>query len=351
MRRRRSEIEFGFDSFLDLVANVVGIILRLILVAWVGARSYKAIVPQTPLPPLPALIEPAPLPEPTDPRIPLLAQRERDLDEQRRRIEQTEQHRLLVEEELRRMRRDIDALRAAREKIRAEKQQVGSVADQQQQSLGVLKLTMAELQQRSAKLLAELEKLRATKPVGKQLLYRAPISAAVQTEELMFECRQNRVALIDTGAMLAEIKRELRAKGELLKTQWQVSATTQPVGAFRLRYQVERERGTFDAPGTTPPESGTYRYAVTGWQVEPLRDERGEPADRALQEGSMFRRLIDHLDARETVVTLWVYPDSFGLYRRLRDYLHDRGVVVAGRPLPQGQPIASSRHGTRSGGQ
>src|SRR4051794_37374356 len=46
IRRRRSrtkEIEFSFDSFLDLVANVVGIILRLILVAWVSARTYTGV--------------------------------------------------------------------------------------------------------------------------------------------------------------------------------------------------------------------------------------------------------------------------------------------------------------------
>src|SRR5438874_8659963 len=45
-RRRRplknQEIHFSFDSFLDLVTNVVGIIIRLILVTWVGARSYHA---------------------------------------------------------------------------------------------------------------------------------------------------------------------------------------------------------------------------------------------------------------------------------------------------------------------
>jgi len=53
IRRQRKvrEIEFSFDSFLDVVANVVGIILRLILVAWVGARSYKAVLP-TPAPAL-----------------------------------------------------------------------------------------------------------------------------------------------------------------------------------------------------------------------------------------------------------------------------------------------------------
>src|SRR5215472_15777875 len=42
-RRRHREIPFSFDSFLDVVANVVGIIIRLILVAWVGARSYNSV--------------------------------------------------------------------------------------------------------------------------------------------------------------------------------------------------------------------------------------------------------------------------------------------------------------------
>src|SRR5581483_1152262 len=45
IRRRRTPrvIPFSFDSFLDVVANVVGIIIRLILVVWVGARSYTSI--------------------------------------------------------------------------------------------------------------------------------------------------------------------------------------------------------------------------------------------------------------------------------------------------------------------
>ena len=39
------------------------------------------------------------------------------------------------------------------------------------------------------------------------------------------------------------------------------------------------------------------------------------------------------------------------LYRRIRDYLYDRDVVVAGRPLPEGVPISSSRRGSVSRGQ
>ena len=54
-RRRRpaSQIHFSFDSFLDLVANVVGIILRLILVAWAGARAYQGLPVSVDLPELP----------------------------------------------------------------------------------------------------------------------------------------------------------------------------------------------------------------------------------------------------------------------------------------------------------
>ncbi|MEY4789117.1 MAG: hypothetical protein RLZ61_1335, partial [Planctomycetota bacterium] len=61
MRRRRrpdKEIHFSFDSFLDVVANVVGIIIKLILVAWVGARTYKGFeIPETYTPNTPNITE------------------------------------------------------------------------------------------------------------------------------------------------------------------------------------------------------------------------------------------------------------------------------------------------------
>ena len=77
----------------------------------------------------------------------------------------------------------------------------------------------------------------------------------------------------------------------------------------------------------------------------------GEIAQAALAEGSEFRQIVDRLDTQQTVVTFWVYPDSFDLYRTLRDFLYEHEVVVAGRPLPEGVPIASSRRGSVSRGQ
>jgi len=82
-RKRRSskrEIAFSFDSFLDLVANVIGIIIRLILVAWVGARTYQAAMENA------AKEEPAQASAPSQllPHDPL----QRELDKARQELEQ-----------------------------------------------------------------------------------------------------------------------------------------------------------------------------------------------------------------------------------------------------------------------
>src|SRR5438552_17654628 len=92
-RRRRAtrEIAFSFDSFLDVVANVVGIILRLILVAWVGARSYSSLttLPRPASSTTPAAAD-ARMPE--DPLQQELAQHRRELAEvQARLLEQLQQ--------------------------------------------------------------------------------------------------------------------------------------------------------------------------------------------------------------------------------------------------------------------
>jgi hypothetical protein len=353
MRRRRRpqrEIAFSFDSFLDVVANVVGIILRLILVAWVGARTYKAVLPAPPPSP-PALTDPEPLPEPTDSRQPLLAKRRLEIHQFGGEADAHGARYLTAAEVAAQLREDLAALRARHDRLAAEQGKVKEEAGRRTASAAQAKVTLAELQARSEKLTAELESLRKLPPPRKELRYRTPVSAPLQTEELMFECKDGRVSLVDTGAMLAEVRREAKAKAESLRGRWQVTDQTSPVGAFRLRYVLERERGLLDGPATGAPVDGSFRYGVSAWEVVPIASPRGETAEQALASGSAFRRVIDALDAQQTAVTFWVYPDSFALYRQLRDFLHQRDVVVAGRPLPDGVPIASSRHGTTSRGQ
>ena len=100
---------------------------------------------------------------------------------------------------------------------------------------------------------------------------------------------------------------------------------------------------------------GIHRYSI--YEVLPTRHQMlpmivdGEPQAAALGPSSEFRRLIAGAAPRQTAVTFYVYPDSFALFRSLRDYLYEQNVEVAGTVLPEGQPIIFSRHGTKARSQ
>jgi hypothetical protein len=354
IRRRRPprEIAFSFDSFLDVVANVVGIILRLILVAWVGARAYHG----TPSPRTAPVVENeeslvvAPLPEPTDPLAAELERQRRELVaaqaallEQLRQWEMTRQQGTHAADELKQ-------LNARRQELAARRAEIEKAATEHGEVPKQMRLSLEELRERGRKLAEEIAALQKTPSTKHTLRYRTPVSHPLQTEELVLECHRGRVSVIDVGGLLDYARRDVKARLDTLRTNWEMRDVTPAVGAFRMRYIVERDRDMLDSPG--PVQKANFQAHMTYWEVEPMVDERGETVEQALAPGSAFRRVMDALDANQTAVTFWVYPDSFVLYRRLRDYLHDKDVVVAGRPLPEGHPIAfSTRNGSVSRGQ
>jgi hypothetical protein len=356
-RRPHREIAFSFDSFLDVVANVCGIIIRFILVAWVGGRSYHALSAKQALEPAPVTTEVAAgkparflAPPVTDPLEAELARHRDELAEhQQRLLEQLRQCELL-ETTNSETTKELASLSASEIAVQQERGQLERALADKTGATQSAQLSLAELEKRSQQLAAELKALEQLPPLKKTLRYRTPVSRPVHTEELHFECQDGRVCFIDLQAFLIEIRRGLDDQAEQLKSRWQVEGTAGPVGAYRLRYTVERERGLLDGGGL-PGGGGGFRYGMSGWVVEPIASARGETASAALAPGGEFRRLVDAIDPDQTVVTMWVYPDSFALYRQLRDFLHERNIEVAGRPLPPGMPIASSRKGSASRGQ
>lgn len=350
--RRHREAPFSFDSFLDVVANVVGIIIRLILVVWVGARSYSSIQ-KTELLPAEALVEVA---KPDD-QAPDLTEK---LDRQRAEMQQAQQ-RLLAQmrrlqdahENSRRQPVENGELSAKLALLENEKRDAERMAQAELAKAGELRIGREEISKRSAKLLAEIHDLEKQPAAKKTLHYRTPVSRPVQSEELYFECKNGKITFIDMPALLDDLKHGIEEQGRQLRSTWQVEAFTQPVKAFRLRYVVEREKGMLDSLGgeTGPTGNGGFRYGVTGWMLEPVAFMRGETLADALKPTSEFRQIVDVLDSQYSAVTFWVYPDSFEVFRRLRDYLYEKDIVVAGRPLPDGMPIASSRKGSISRGQ
>jgi hypothetical protein len=83
----------------------------------------------------------------------------------------------------------------------------------------------------------------------------------------------------------------------------------------------------------------------------PETPDRGETLEETRARTSNYARAISRLNPGHDTVTMWIYPDGFALYRRLRDDLHARGFLVAARPLPEGTSIKGSPVGSVSAGQ
>ncbi len=350
-RRRRSQREkifFSFDSFLDVVANVIGIIIRLILVAWVGAKTYTASMEFTDDEPAvapAAKVTSAPLPPPKatdDPlynkldltKVELAAARDQLLDKLRN-LEAAKEKTQLTQKEL-------DKLAQKNQEVAEQQRVLTKELEARGQNVQLASLSLEGLRKRGQEISAQVATLRKMTTPTKELKFHAPVSRVVQGDEMFFECRGGRVAFIDMPSFMQEIKSSTDEVGKQLRTEVRVQRVTAPVGAFRLQYGFEREGGLLD---------NNFRYSLSGWMVEPIAAVRGEPLPAALAPTSEFRRLADAIDPNQTVVTFWVYPDSFEIFRALRDFLYERDVEVAGRPLPMNAPIAASRFGTKSRGQ
>ena len=357
-RFRNTGAPFGSDSFLDIVANLVGIVLIIIVLVGARLRSLPSDLPALPVEPgrqPPSAVEQA-----AD-RLLYLAERHRELE----RLRQETDHlaRLLAQrladlETLAHLRDQSQAL-LHQELAEAERLQemLTEEADQvhrEQQELAATRLANESLRQRLEALDRMIESLPRPQSPRRLLRYYLPVSRPLGAGELLFECRHSRVSFIDLQGLLAQVRQRLPELGNQLADRWEVQGQTEPIGPFRLRYTIVRDRSSpldqvFDA--LPPADRQSFSYALDAWEVVPVWPVRGETLEEALADGSRFRGIVAATDPDLAALTFFVYPDSFALFRGLREFLHARGYVVAARPLTADKPIAGSRRGSLSRGQ
>ena len=211
---------------------------------------------------------------------------------------------------------------------------------------------LSSVQSRGAALASEFTKIEtdlaaieaAPRPKRKALIDKSPVAKPTTDDEYHFEVRRDRVAFIDLDRLIDKVKTDARIQLRLSGGTRMITSTVGPVGAFSMRYQMGRTVND-------PLEPRNSSYDLLGWELVPARETRGETLDVINRPTSEFGRAINRLSPSSATVTLWVYPDGFPLYRRLRDMLHARGYTVAARPLPLGMPIKGSPGGSVSAAQ
>lgn len=341
-RAMRQEAEpVNADSFLDIVASVVCIML--IMVLMIGMRIRNA---------------------PVDPAtIPAAQQAGEEL-------QQAQARESSVRTELTKITRQIDAIRQETAARRTQGETLATSLATMNRDLGEGRQQLerpvqgdVEVDREIAEVNRRLEAVHkrrqdiasaSAEPIVVQS-YPTPIGRTVSNDEVHFHLRLGRVAHVPIDKLVSLARDDARQKADKLLDRYEFMSNRQklpefteivgPENGFRFRYTAQRHDSVEDTP------RGAVRYTglrISHWTVIPVAGTLGETIDESLAVNSNLRRVLASMRPEKTTVTAWVYPDSFDAFRRFRKELHDLGYLVAARPLPEGVMIAGSPNGTKS---
>jgi nucleoid-associated protein YgaU len=316
----------GQDSFLDVVTNIVGILIILVMV--VGGRVQQIVLSAAP-------------------------QARAKAAELEREIEERDQAAALVESEVAELAEQARTVATAAAYAGESRVALATAVAAAKVELAKRKdsadkdrITAAEAASRRKELQAEIERCTleaegiAHAPVtAKEVLaYPTPIARTVTGEELHFQIDQGRIAYIPLVELFELAKTQTRRHSGSLSTMAQRIETVGPIQDFSLDYVIDVK---------IDQARGQVLVRSREWVVRPSGPGIGETLEEAIQPQSRFRRVLG--DVRpDTTVTLWCYPDSFEQFRALREELHRLGIPTAGRPMPEGAPIGGSTEGSKS---
>lgn len=338
MRRRELAEPPGQDSFLDVVANLVGILIILVVVigAHAGATwtdQKKAAAEDEALQQLQAEAETAKHEA---------GSRERHNREVEARIQQEEAMANLRDSERDEWLRRIRMVELALEEEVADK-------SEQQQTAFRLAGQISEAQTRLTSLRRERKALDAldTGPMKLDHLP-TPIAKTVFTNEIHFRLKNQRLAFVPLNELVDQMRNEWRVKADNLKFTHETTETVGPVEGFRMQYSLRLSKQVVQSEfGTMQRETPEF----VGFVMLPSSDDLGTDLETALTPNSWFDLKLRRMDPQETTVTVWVYPDSYSEFSTLKRWLYERGFLTAGWPLPEGYPISGGPDGQRSSAQ
>ncbi len=340
MRRvvESDNLDIGYDSFLDVVCNLIGILVILIMVIGVRAKEMwtKAAADQS------AATSQLPVDAPNvDVETPKLA------------TERLEAHLWQVQQQTEQLEDAIQQKRARRDQLQLLVTAARDEKLRQQKSLSEEARQQSERQQRLESARQRLDEvtrqvhLTTHAPQAPDALthYPTPLARTVFGREEHFRLLDGRISYVPLNTLIAQLKDEAPHKVWKLKEATQITETIGPIDGFSLKYTLQQKETMIRTSAGTMRQTAVE---LARFVLVPVVDMPGPTLREALAENSDFQRRLAPLNPQEVTITVWTYPDSFEEYRRLQSYLHERGFQTAARPLPHGLPIAGSPSGSKS---
>lgn len=340
----------GQDSFLDVVANLVGILLILIMVIGVRTRhAWQTIgmdgVMNTASGGL-AAPDATGKTDATEAYEDLAKTAELQLQKLKENTFRLEEEAVAIAEKAMAKRAEQATLQLAvsaaekglemaREKLDASTQEALAGARE-----------IEALQAQYTQLEADRDALNAAAGSPKVIdHYPTPMAQTVFGREDHYRVLAGRLAHVPMEEMLHDLRSDAQNKLWKLKHVDEVTEVLPAREGFRLRYTLRRqERRQETDDGVIFKKT----IELAQFVLVPEADDLGVTVGDALRDGSEFRARLQRLSPQDTTITIWTYPDSYSEFRQIKEFLQSQGFLTAGRPLPEGLPIGGSPDGQNS---
>lgn len=332
----KGNITTGQDAFLDIVANLVGILIILVVLVGAHARSNVSATA-----------------EPDDQILEQITQTNLAADESTKRmnilVRDNEELETIIDQEnavarqLTEVRhRRLVALEELKQKLETKQQQL----DQQQQQLLTKQAEKISLQRQLKQLsdtTAAVSSLKTNASDAKTIdHYPNPIARTVFSQEIHFRLTGGKLIYVPLDELVHKMKQDWKLIAER-RTQFNNSRDTiGPIGNFRLQYELE----------TSSLAGDRRKIRFKRFALYPVVEDAGEPVAEALSDPqSQWNEMLRNQTPRQTTVSIWVYPDSFQDHGTVKKWLYDNGFKMASWPLEFGRLISGGPNGLRTSAQ
>lgn len=346
-RRPIEEEDSAQDSFLDIVANLVGVIIILVMLVGAKATHDAFSGKEVAVPEEKVVVDNGP--DEKELEAQLRAARS-GVFEARREVEQLAtrliqikreaddfdaervnlaMHRSVVEEDMARRRELLDS----------EHQQQYDV----QKQIAEYQLTLDALTKEQLGLLTGPETVEELESVP------TPLAREIDGNAIHLRLKKGLVSIVPFDELLDEVQNHVEDIRRRLQSSDHVVDTFGPIDGYRIRMTVSRVADPMSI-GHRAGQIMRIEYDQYA-EVLPTSEGIGQDVEQALMPGgSLYKYLQDHRRVSPSVV-VWLYTDSFDDFRLLKRTLWEMGFSMATRPMVPGANIGASPHGTKAAAQ
>jgi hypothetical protein len=167
--------------------------------------------------------------------------------------------------------------------------------------------------------------------------FSTPLSQTVENREVHFRLKHGKLSEVPFRLLIGRVESGAATHLGQLRAEGIASGRVGPIAGFYMTYGL----------AMLPDGNVILSHSRFDADTETI----GDPVKEALALDSVFMRTLAANPPDAATVTIWLYPDSYTEFYSVRQRLYEMGYVVAMRAQTEDALIGASHFGSQSAGQ